>query len=424
MFFNRRRAPARRYLTVEQLEARALLAVILVPEQQGSIQDAIDAANPGDIVSIRSGTYHEQLFINKSLTLQGRSGLASKVVITPGPDDGDGITVNDGVASVALCNLRVTGWEENGMQIGFLGEDPVDRVLIKNVIADLNGDDGIDIENAAVASLIAVLANRNDDDGVDAEEVSALTIQASQLNDNGDHGLEAFNNDGLVKLVGVTALRNFSDGAFVGVDDSPAVTDVVILGSIFKSNGVLGGGQFGDDGADGVNLEFVDDVFVSGLIASDNHEDGLDVDGASGKVNITGGVFQNNGRAAGDEDGDGIDIDEVNGKTTVIGVVAFLNFVEGLNVDNVGNIDITGSTFSRNGNNGISLDDVGNVNIIGVFSERNGGDGLDIDGAGFVKIKGSTFLMNLDDGIDLDNVAGHSFVGVVSLLNGDENFEL
>jgi len=411
-------------LTVEQLEARAMLAVILVPEQEGSIQDGINAANPGDTVSIRSGTYHEQLFINKSLTLQGRSGLASKVVITPGQDDGDGITVNDGVASVALCNLRVTGWDQNGVKIGFLGEDPVDRVVIKNVIADFNGDDGIDIENAAVASLVAVLANKNNDDGVDAEEVSALTIQASKLNDNGDHGLEGFNNDGLVKLIAVTAQRNFDDGIFVGVEESPAATDVVIVGGNFSSNGVLPGGVFGAESADGVNLDFVHDISITGMVANGNHEDGLDVDAATGKVNIVGSVFQKNGVAAEDDAADGLDIDNVDGKTTLTGVVAQWNFDDGLEVENVADVVITGGAFSFNGSDGISLFDVGDVWVSGVACVSNGSDGLQVEEAGFVTVKGSTFLKNADDGIDLDAVAGRKFIGVVSLLNGDENFEI
>ena len=423
MFFNRRLTHRKRSLTVEQLDNRSMLAVILVPEQQGTIQDAIDAAIPGDIISIRPGTYHEQVDIWKSLTLQGRTGRAGAVVITPGATDGDGIFVEPGVASVAICNLRVTGWEENGMQIGLFDEDPIDRVAIKNVIADFNGDDGIDIENAAVASLIAVWANKNDDDGVDAEDVGALTIQAGTFNDNDDHGVEVLDTD-VVKLVGITALRNFDDGVFVEDDSFPTNTDVVILGGIFKSNGVLGGGLFGADDADGVHLVDVDDIYVSGIVASDNHEDGLDVDTALGNVTIIGGVFLTNGVAAEDDNADGVDIDSVDGKVTVTGIVAQKNFGEGLEVEFTGNVDITGGSFSYNGSTGILMEEVGDVRVTGVACIGNFGDGLAVFEAGFVTVKGSSFLKNADDGIDLEFVTGHLFIGVVSLLNGDENFAI
>ena len=39
-----------------------------------SIQDAINAANPGSLVRICPGTYHEQLSINKSLSIEGDNG--------------------------------------------------------------------------------------------------------------------------------------------------------------------------------------------------------------------------------------------------------------------------------------------------------------------------------------------------------------
>ena len=431
MFRSQRLASRRRFLTLEQLESRALLAVILVPEQRPSIQDAIDGANPGDIISIRGGTYHEQLTINKNLTLQGRPGRTGLPVISPGQFNGDGITVEPGVASVTLCNLRVTGWEINGIQIGELGEDEVQRVALKNVIADFNGDDGIDIENTAVASLVAVLANRNDDDGLDAEEVDQLTVEAGAFNDNGvdegGSGLEVINTNGLVKLVGVAALRNFDDGVFVEAfdDEGPeATTNVVIIGGIFNRNGVFGGGQFGGEAADGCELTNVNNVSITGINAWENHEDGLDIDGARGRVTVTGGTFKNNGQAAADEGGDGIDIDGVLGKITLTGVVALGNFADGLNLEEVSDVCLTGGTFSKNGGNGVQMDDVGNVLITGIVSERNVGDGLDIFGAGFVTVKSSSFLRNGDDGIDLGDVAGHLFQAVVSLLNGDNNFEL
>jgi nitrous oxidase accessory protein NosD len=39
-----------------------------------SIQDAIDAASPGSLIRVCSGTYREQLFVNKSLGIEGDNG--------------------------------------------------------------------------------------------------------------------------------------------------------------------------------------------------------------------------------------------------------------------------------------------------------------------------------------------------------------
>src|SRR4051812_40053209 len=92
-----------------------------------SIQAAVDAAQPGDTIVVRPGTYRESVLITKpGLTLRGSGG---RTVIEPGasgaqPDSacakaGNGICVlgTDGqtVDHVSISSLTVSGFARSGV---------------------------------------------------------------------------------------------------------------------------------------------------------------------------------------------------------------------------------------------------------------------------------------------------------------------
>jgi hypothetical protein len=86
--------------------------VLNVPDEYATIQSAVDAAEPGDLVLIASGTYREAVRVTtERIVLRGldRDG----VVLDGGFELGDGILV--AADGVAVENLTVVNYRQNGV---------------------------------------------------------------------------------------------------------------------------------------------------------------------------------------------------------------------------------------------------------------------------------------------------------------------
>jgi parallel beta-helix repeat protein len=87
----------------------AIGGVIRVPEDYKTIQGAIDAANPGDTITIAPGIYHESLIINKTLTIIGRMGSEP---VFAGGGSGTAITLLSGASGTIVAGITITSWDQ------------------------------------------------------------------------------------------------------------------------------------------------------------------------------------------------------------------------------------------------------------------------------------------------------------------------
>jgi len=78
---------------------------IVVPDDYGSIQEAINAASEGDTVYVKEGTYHENVVVNKSLSLVGEN--VDTTVIDGAPSEGYRIPIKIECDHVTVCGFKI-----------------------------------------------------------------------------------------------------------------------------------------------------------------------------------------------------------------------------------------------------------------------------------------------------------------------------
>ena len=78
------------------------------------IQDAIDAANNGDTVFVYSGTYYENIIVDKSITLQGEDKYTT---IIDGGGNGDVVNVSADYVNICGFSIQDSGYEKWGIYV-------------------------------------------------------------------------------------------------------------------------------------------------------------------------------------------------------------------------------------------------------------------------------------------------------------------
>src|SRR5688572_12025559 len=83
-----------------------IAATTSVPDKFPTIQEAIDPAQPGDLISLRPGTYRESVSLKDGVRLAGASSGACRIVP---PDGAVALILVRGVRGSAIENLVLDG---------------------------------------------------------------------------------------------------------------------------------------------------------------------------------------------------------------------------------------------------------------------------------------------------------------------------
>jgi nitrous oxidase accessory protein len=153
-----------------------------------SIQSAINAAMPGDLIEVQSGTYEESIVIDKPLTLHGiDSGSGIPVVET---DKGSAIVLKaNGIVLQGFGASSASGWSEDA---GILVASS--NNILRNNAAKGCGNAGILLQESRNNSLLENLAQGNGNDGISLRNCSSCLLEGNQADSN-KYGLRMVNSN-------------------------------------------------------------------------------------------------------------------------------------------------------------------------------------------------------------------------------------
>ncbi|MCK4477126.1 right-handed parallel beta-helix repeat-containing protein [Candidatus Bathyarchaeota archaeon] len=190
-------------LKVENQSVKAEPDNITVPNNYPTIQEAINAANPGDTINVRVGTYYEHLNVNKPLTLIGESRESTII-------DGSGedraiveVTASNVVISrftVQNCS-RAAGTSYAGIKVSGYACNITYNFVTKSKI-------GIFVTSKG--SRIAYNVVENNGQGIVLYSSSEVTVEANNVSANtvGISLALSFNN----RIMGNRALNSYTGG--------------------------------------------------------------------------------------------------------------------------------------------------------------------------------------------------------------------
>jgi hypothetical protein len=212
-----------------------------VPSEYPTIQAAVDAARPGDLVRIAAGTYREEVVVppaKRDIVLRGAD--RNRVVL----DGGDGRR-HEGIAvhasGVAIENLTVRGYGSDGILVASPPEakKPIDGWRVTFVTVANDALHGIDAIGARGGLVEHVLASGHGGAGLRIGRCQPCdTLVTDSIAERGLSGLETVNAGGNI-VVARSQFRDNRVGVMLltaGDDDAFHQQDTAVVGNVIADN--------------------------------------------------------------------------------------------------------------------------------------------------------------------------------------------
>ena len=120
-----------------QLVRTVRAETLIVPDDYSTIQGAVNAANAGDTIFVRNGTYSEAVIVDKTVSIVGENKEATVV-------DGlqASIVINVAADYVNITGLKIINGVEKGISLG----NSIGATITGNIVVD--SQNGIDLEHS------------------------------------------------------------------------------------------------------------------------------------------------------------------------------------------------------------------------------------------------------------------------------------
>jgi len=214
---------------VEEVVEEAVYTVCLAGCNYSSIQAAIDAAKGGEVVEVGSGTYNENVVVNKSITLRGEN-------------TGAGVTVVNALGSGSAVVLKADGIVLEDLYITSAGLYPsagIEVISDDNLISRCGVWNckywGIYLKGGSTNNtIIDCISSNSGNDGIMIFKSPGNIFKENTVSNNGDNGIQILESDNNI-IDGNVLGNNTNSGVYIDISQNAIVMNNIIS---YNSKGI------------------------------------------------------------------------------------------------------------------------------------------------------------------------------------------